>query len=200
MSYDASQSIDHVVRGLARFIDQFRDNKDVRGLAQSYLNRIQELENAIWEVINYRQLINAEGIQLDINGKIVGRGRNDLDDPDFLLAVRAQIRINRSSGTPEDLIDVTRLSIPDGFTFSYEEYYPCTVWITINDAVNFNIDVTHANLLRTKLGGVKLFLQFSLVPPANTFTFASGSETETDPDRGFSDAGGVTGGVWSDLK
>lgn len=198
MPYSLTQSLDHAERGLAKLLEQFKGKPRIEALLRAYLNRVQELENAAWEVINYRLLENAEGVQQDIIGRIVGRGRNALSDTDYFYALKGQIRINRSSGRPEDLIDVTRLSIPSGFVFSYGEFYPATVIISISGAVSFNISILFENLLRTKAGGVRLFLSYSEAAPANTFTFASGSTPELDTDQGFGDINdALIGGVFS---
>lgn len=199
MPYNPPASKDHETRGLARFIEQYRDKTKLNALARSYLKIIQEIENAAWEVILYRLLTNAEGEQLDMIGRIVGRGRNDLPDSDYLLAIRAQIRINRSSGTPEDLIDVARLTLPAGFTFTFEEQHPATVFFTVSGAVNFSISLLLDNLKRAKAGGVRLFLEYSEADDENTFTFASGDVVEVDANQGFADDAGATGGVLSEV-
>lgn len=200
MPYNPPASIDHVSRGLARFLEQYKSKPKLNALARVYLNRIQELENACWEVILYRLLPNAEGAQLDMIGRIVGRGRNGLVDSDYLIAIRAQIRINRSCGTPEDMIDVTRLSVPAGFTFTYDEAYPKTVLITVIGAVNWTIDVLYDNLFRAKSSGTKLFLQYSEADDSNTFTFATGTNWEPSATQGFgSYYNALIGGVFSHI-
>jgi hypothetical protein len=197
--YNVSPSTDHVERGLAKFLGQFRNKPLLSALLRSYLRRVQEVEDATWEVIYNRLLDNAEGVQIDIIGRIVGRGRNNLSDNDYKIAVRAQIRINRSSGRPEDVIDVARLSLPYVFTFSYEEIYPAAIYMQVYGGVDFNVVVLFNNLVKAKAGGVKLWLNTSPEGPENTFTFASGDVTEDDPNRGFGDDAGTVGGVFTDV-
>lgn len=198
MTYSASASDDHIVRGLARFLEQFKNKKNINALAASYLHQIQEFENACWEVILFRLLDNAEGVQLDTIGRIVGRGRGELIDSDYKIAIRAQIRINRSCGTPNDLIDVMVLSIPTNYSLTYDEAYPATVIMSIVGIVNFNISVVFDNLRRTKSGGVRLLLSYSSAAPENTFTFASGSVPELDNLQGYGSITDVSvGGLYS---
>jgi hypothetical protein len=198
VSYSVPSSSDHAARGLARFLEQFKSKPNLAALAKSYLNRIQELENAVWEVILFRGLESSEGVQLDKIGRIVGRGRGSLNDDDYRIAIRGQIRINRSCGTPEDLIVVTRLSSPSSTVFSYDELHPATVLIAIIGALDFNIDVLFGNLVRTKSGGVRLFLTWSAANPENTFTFAPGSVPVVDTLKGFGDTSNpATGGLFS---
>lgn len=196
--YAVPRSTDHSDRGVARFVEQFRYKPRLEALTRSYLRRVQELEDAVWEVVAYRYLETAEGYQLDRIGRIVGRGRGSLSDDDYRIAVRGQIRINRSCGTPEDLIAVTRLSAPTGTVFVYGELYPATVIMSIVGAAVWNVAVLFNNLRRTKSGGVRLFLTYSLADPSNTFTFAPGSVPVADAARGFgSSAAPGAGGLWS---
>lgn len=148
----------------------------------------------------FRLLPNASGAQLDMIGRIVGRGRSGLSDADYFIAIRAQIRINRSCGTPEDMIDVTRLTVPAGFTFTYDEAYPKGIWITVSGAVNWTISILYDNLFRAKSSATRLFLQYSLEDDANTFTFASGDAVEASTTQGFGDdTNPAIGGTYSDV-
>lgn len=197
----ATPSKDHVARGLSRLIQKYKGKPRFEGLLSSYLRRVQELEDAIWEVIEYRLLTNAEGYQLDRIGRIVGRGRNNLSDRDYLIAIRGQIRINRSSGTPEDMIAVTMLSLPEGFQFTFAEGYPASEVIAITTpAIDFNINVLFANLVAAKCGGVRLFLEYSLFPDSDTFFWSDDSTTHADTRRGWGDLSDPSiGGHWPSL-
>lgn len=201
--YTAKASTDQVARGLARLLQQYRNKPQFAALVQSYLNRIQELENAAWEVILYRLLPNAEGAQLDSLGRIVGRGRGNLSDSNYLLAIQAEIRINRSCGTPEDMIAVARLSLPAGDPFIYQEAYPAvalfTVLIPESSAI---IGILFQSLTRAKPGGVKLMLSWFPVASNLIFTFSSYANPVHSTTQGFGDAatmttGGFFAGVYS---
>lgn len=196
----ATQSKDQVARGLARFLEQYKNKDEIRALARSYLSRVQELENAAWEVILYRLMVNAEGAQLDSLGAIVGRGRNNLSDADFLIAIKGQIRINRSNGTPEDILAVALLSIPPGYVPIYDEAYPAVILISIASEVTFNIQVLFENLTRTKSGGVRLLLDYLLSPIENTFTWSDDLTSPVDHLLGWGDSTDATiGGFWASV-
>jgi len=186
MAYNPTRERDHVQKGLAKFLEQFKGKPVLASVLGSWLAQIQKLEDAIWEVILIRGIELSEGIGLDHIGNIVGRKRLGLEDPDYRVALRAQIRINRSSGTPEDVIAVTELSLPpEGFSFEYEEEYPATVLIQVNEQVSFLITVLFDNLVRAKDGGVRLFLLYIAHEQGNSFRFASSAESESDPAQGF---------------
>jgi hypothetical protein len=199
MTWNPQPKTTHVDQGLSRLLEQFRGKSKLEALLRSYLRRIQELEDATWEVITLRALDVAEDAALDMLGRIVGRGRGDLSDEDYRIALRAQIRINRSSGTTEDLIAVGVLSLPSGFALSLTEHYPAAVTIQVDGAVTWAILVLWQNLVTTKAAGVRLFLLWSQAAPADSFTFASQtSPQETSDDLGYGDS--LTVGVGGQLQ
>jgi hypothetical protein len=198
MTYAPQKITDHADQGVFKFLEQFKEQPALEALARSYLNRIQELEDAIWEVILIRGIEESEGVNLDAIGNIVGRPRLGLGDVDYRVALRAQIRINRSSGTPEDMIAVTKLSITANQLFTFAEAIPATVVIEILDQVLFNILVLFDNLLRTKAGGVRLYLLYSTVPIDDDFTFSEDDTATVDGIKGWSNDAGSSGGHWID--
>lgn len=200
MAYNPVQIFDHAAQGLTRLLEQFKDQPRLTALARSYLNQIQKLENAIWEVIQIRGIDQSEGVNLDAIGRLVGRPRLGLGDVDYRVALRAQIRINRSSGSPEDMIVVTGLSIPAGQTFTYEEAYPAVIVIEVLGQSIFNMLVLLDNLIRAKPGGVRLLLEYSTVPIGEDFTFADDDTTPADTLRGWGDDTPITlGGYMIDV-
>lgn len=184
----------HVADGEAKLLSQFKNSPKFRALLRSYLRQIQKLENAIWEVITIRGIAASEGVGLDVIGRVVKRARLGLSDGDYRLALRAQIRINRSSGSPIDILAITGLSLPDGASYFLTPYFPATILITIPDNVGANIQLLYDNLRRAKMGGVALFLIYALDPEENTFTFSSSDSVEINADRGF-DGGHFVGMV-----
>lgn len=159
-------------RGPPRLLEQFKNKAVLTALLNSYLARVQELEDATWEVIFARNLKDGQGVVLDWIGTIVGRDRQGLGDDDYRIALRAQIRINRTQGKPEDVIDVASLSLPDQTNFTYTEQYPCGIYLEVLDQVVFSVSVLFRLLVKAKAGGVRLFLIYSIDPPATVFQFA----------------------------
>lgn len=192
--------ITHARDGLKRLLAKEKDHPVLRGWLQSYLNRVQELEDTAWLVINSRTL-NGEGEQLDAIGRLLLCPRAELPDTRYRIALRARIRILRSHGLPKDLQDVARLSLGDGYSQTYAEAYPKTSIVTIGGALTAaTAAILWANLLATKPGGTRLFLWFSAAAPEDTFTFAPADVVVDDAGRGFSDDA-VTdpGGAWADM-
>lgn len=99
----------HVEVGLERLIERWKGKPNVEAFLRSWLEEIQELENAIWFVMFGRMPDYAEAHQLDMLGKIVGRAREGLPDDLFRVFIKAQIRVNQSFGSPLDLIEIIQL-------------------------------------------------------------------------------------------
>src|SRR5688572_13994483 len=97
---------DHVEQGLRLLLDQYKDKPRLTALLSSYLNRVQELEDAAWDVRIKRFVDDAVGAQLDGIGRIVGELRQGRDDVTYRLFILARIRVNLSFGHADDVIDV----------------------------------------------------------------------------------------------
>lgn len=196
---------DHTAQALGLLIDQYQGLPRFSALVASFVNRVQEFENVQWDVINKRLLDytaldgssqHAVAAQLDAIGRLVGRGRNGQDDPTYLVYIRAQIFLNKSTARRDQIIQLLQLVEAQGFT--YDELYPCTVLIQY-----FGLTATSPLVLidLAKLcvgGGVQLFM---IVPPTSeaisTFAF-SHFGAASDFTRGFGHEGSsFYGGVLS---
>lgn len=191
---------DHVTAGLGLLIEQYRNKPRIEGLLASYLNRVQELEDAIWSVIIGRLIDYAVGVQLDALGRLVGQVRNGATDEPFRSRIRARIRANRSLAHPDDIIAVAILAT---------DFAPADVTYT-EYAADFAVDLlssvapdvaiaVHELLMLAKPVGVGMLLTYSEYDDSETFTFATGDSPEADTARGFTDDEDPTdapGGRW----
>lgn len=196
---------DHISRGLAKLLAQFNGPKQ-RAMAAVYLRQVQALEDFANLAGASLSLSGGFGITLDRIGKIVGRGRNGLSDTDYLVALRAQIRINRSQGTVQDMIDVMTLSLADpvhahpAFSIAVKEIANTAMQVTILTAlIDSQVAVLFQNAKATKMGGVRLEFIFSEWLPSATFAFAptltaSNAHGAKSTTKGFSWAAAPTGG------
>lgn len=183
-----------VERGLGLLIEQYKDKPRLAALLTSYLDRIQELEDAIWSVIEGRLIDQAVGVQLDILGKLVGQSRIDLDDEIYRTRIRTRIRANRSLGHPEDLIAVTQTCIGLDIPFEHRELYPATTIIDIEGSLSV-ASVLHSFLVTAKAIGTAVTTHFFEGDLENTFAFAESDVAEEDTARGFAgDDGDPPGG------
>jgi hypothetical protein len=111
----------HTPLAISRLIERWRadSHPNLAGLQRDYSDEIQELENAIWDVIVARLPDYAEGVQLDVLGRIVGALRNGRGDAAYRARIRAQIAINSSFGRAVDIISILRLI--DSAPFHYRQ-------------------------------------------------------------------------------
>ncbi len=168
----------HIEEGLAKLIEQYKEADVFKEWVCTYLKQVQEFEDAVWQVIEDRWLANSEGVQLDILGKIVGLDREGLSDELYRGAIRVQIRINRSFGTPIDMLDVARFALGVNYpTIRYQEFYPATVKITLTqDITDDQRRILYRALYATKPAGVRLLIEETFdADGALTFNDAAGT-------------------------
>lgn len=193
-------STDHLTRGLRKMLGQFQDSARMRALLASYLRQIQKLEDFARDVALVMSINTGVGVGLDRIGKLVGRGRGGLADDDYRYALRAQIRINRSSGVTEDFIDVLMLSVDRNPLFSVDAHDtgPATAEAVMHGAVPTNVvGVLWTSVRQVKEAGVRLEFVFSEYSDGFTFCFApsivdSAAHGPERPNQGFGWGGDAT--------
>jgi hypothetical protein len=196
-----SLKTDHTAEAIARLLQQFQGKPYIEGLITSLTDRVQELENVMFEIVDGFLLDTAVGEQLDVLGRIVNQPRAGRDDTTYRLWLKARILVNRGSGLPEEFIALGQLVLPDGTNFSVYEETHATVIISLNDEET-DEDLIE-NLLQIarelKAGGVRLLL-FWHTSDDEGFTFAVGDSVVSDTDNGFGDTvenvGGYLASVW----
>lgn len=158
----------HLEAAKARFISQFKSPKPVlHGMLQSYVDQLQELEDVIWDVIDYRLLDaapgrshGAEGVQLDVLGRIVGQPRMGLTDAAYRTAIRLRIRVNRSRGSAADLLEILRLAMPNPKVFTYDELYHLASYIYVED-ISVDLAITLITSLdAARAAGYRAILEY----------------------------------------
>lgn len=161
---------DHFDAAIDRLIEHFsgEDKTVLRGLVGAYVAQIQDLEDTTWQVIWGRLLDpapgrteQAEGVQLDTLGQIVGVDREGLNDDEYREAIRLQIIVNKSFGTPEDLLRILRLAVgPTGTIDLYrEEYYH--VFYAYLSGISDNLAFTiYRAFQRARAAGTRAILEY----------------------------------------
>jgi hypothetical protein len=148
---------------------------------------VQELEVAIFDLLTERALGTAADVQLDVIGKLVGQERLGLADEDYRTLIRVRIRVNRSDGHADQLIEILQLMAPllDPTNIIYTEHYPAEVHIELGDPIgSVDPDLVFLMLNQAKAAGVRLLFMFSPDLESETFAFSSGASV-LDTDRGF---------------
>lgn len=191
--YTPVASLDHALRGTRRFLEVFRGKPNLDHILRSYLDEIQKLEDATWEVLLIRSIEDSQGVLLDKIGVIVGRGRTGLTDHYYRIALRGQIAINKSDGTNMDLLKVAQLSAP-GFDFVFTPSYPATITLEMVSAAFFGVAVLMRNLITAKAGGVRLLLVWSDQDAAHTLALGDSVAPSASLTSGLGDVLSLVGG------
>lgn len=106
---------DHYERANALLAAQFRDTlpdqdkNNFQKLLKALIDSMQEIDDQNQELIFDRFLQTAQGVQLDGIGQLVGLARSPgQSDDDYREDIKFQIEINRSQGTPEEVISILK--------------------------------------------------------------------------------------------
>jgi len=184
-------------RAVTYFRSHYKNKPNMRALLAANTNRLQELENLIWEMLNGLLIDNAVGVNLEILGRLVGQDRISPDDDIYRRAIKARVRINISQGEPEDLYYIVRVMVP-GSTFTYLDVYPAMAIIEIDDGMLFNDPNLLAIFLwEARASGVGFRLWYN-VSGENTFAFSDGEDYNQIVEDGTAGWGyGSVGGYWA---
>lgn len=118
---------DHIEQALADLLSKYSPERAprLRRLVTVEATQSQEVEDAFQELLTERYLDNAEGVQLDLYGKLVGNvaaSRGALTDDDYRRFIRVAIQINRSDGGAEQAIQIVAEIVDSAI--SYTQHNP----------------------------------------------------------------------------
>lgn len=213
-----SEDTTHAFDGLGQLYLQFQNKVILSGILQSYLNRIQEIEKALWTVLIMTALGTPEdettnpqnagpyhnpdftawtlafGDALDQIGRILNFPRGSLADFDYRTVLRAVILARQSSGAPDQVIGVMKLML-GAIPFDYAEG-SASIMITPHGVLPFTPGAIFQILQMTKGGGVRIQMETPPVPDGQLFAFAASGLylVSGDTAQGLSDTTQDTGG------
>lgn len=164
----------HVEHGLSRLIEQFKGRPRLEAWISSYLEEVQELSDAAWEVLVTRLIDNAAGAQLTTLGRLVGQQRTIENDDRFRVLVRARIAVNTSRGLWGDIIRVARILLGDDVEFSLREFLPGALVLTVEDPIAFIPTLEHEMLEQAASSGIRIDLHFHATPSDGLFRWGEG--------------------------
>lgn len=182
---------DFVESGCDLLIEDFRDQHLIRNILRTWLRRKLEVEGVLFAMIDALRLDTTTNLAgLAILGAYVGESQRGRTLEQFRQAIKVRIRINRSRGKAEDLIEIAALFVS---SFTFREYFPAAFIVTANQPADL---VMLADALRRAKGaGISMQLEAATVPSDNLIKFGSaltiglgqgaGSITSTVPYRTF---------------
>jgi hypothetical protein len=173
MAIPTQATDDREDRALDRKIEQFKGDKPVLdGLIRTYVEQVNDWELAFWEVINERLLENAIGAQLDIWGKLVGEPREFRTDEDFKIAIRLRLRVQRSQGKTQDVLEVTS-ALLGATPWTYRELYLASFIVEVANLEPVFLRTLARALSRTRPLGVGGMLLFTTWDSSEDFLYGS---------------------------
>jgi len=106
--------------------------QNIENLVRVFCDELQELENAIVDVMYELELDTVSGSSLDVIGKLVGApDRQSMTDAEMRTEIDLQIAINTSKGTIDDVVKaikrITRSTIVE-----WTEVFPAAIEFTVN--------------------------------------------------------------------
>lgn len=153
-----------IADGIARLTSAFTHKPVITGILKSALSSVQDLENVIWTVI-YSKLITANpppsGDALDKLGAIVGETRNGRTDATYFPAVLLRIRVNKSRGLAEDIIQISNTVNPAVYT----DQYGTAAWLLETWDLTVDVNAYLKMLSDAKAAGVRGVVHFSTWAP-----------------------------------
>ncbi len=201
---DLEHEDDHCAAGTAQLLSIMRGRTRMDGVLCAILFRIQDAEDAVWQLLTERLISTSIGAQLDGIGDIVGQRRDGLSDVIYRAAIRGRIAANASHGKPDQVFNVAELVLDDeDFAMHIDERHPAGFALVLDDDVPDPVlAFIIADLMDTAVvSGVYIVVEFSK-DVSKTWALSSGlGVTETSDDTGLgwsvdpSLGGGLAGAI-----
>lgn len=175
----------HVTEALGLLTSHYADKPVTTGLVKALTQRVQELENQIWSLINGIQLANhpmpgGPWSILDQLGTLVGIPRNGLPDSQYVGLIKLKAKVNTSRGLAADMIDIVNQLLGSN-TAQYVEYYPAAFYLEGRD---INPALPNAQLLsQARPGGVYGEFVYTIWPTGHDFKWVD--VTSPSPEGGW---------------
>lgn len=149
----ATKITTHVQDALKRLLQQYKGQPRITAILTSFVDQIQDLENAVYDLDAGRQIQNAIGAQLDGIGEIVGIERNGLDDQTYLVFIYGKIGENTSDTTKDKIIAITLLVFISNFVLM-DEIPPAAIGLEVGSpGLNPELFELATTLIAKSLGG-----------------------------------------------
>lgn len=170
-----TQLTNHTEVALKKLVEQFRRKTKWTALLSAFLKQAQDLEDALWQLFTQRGLDTAIGAQLDVIGRIVGEPRySSPDDEEYRMRIKARIRVNLSSGTPEDIYAVFYALLGAGTKMRIVPGYPAGFVLKIEQTVTAAQAALFSRFLSAaRMAGVYALVEWFESPASGTFCFGA---------------------------
>lgn len=176
----------HTAIALDKLLSQYKGKPRIAALISAFTDECQEIEDVLWDLLTKRlDIDNSEGAQLDIIGKIVKQPRNGLSDVDYRVFLKVRIRVNLSTGTPEDMLAIAALL---GLTIKLDEQYPAGIVLKVLTTLTLNPQALLTLFRQADPIGVRTLLEYDEVDPTHAITYGDSNFPSTSTTLGMGDA------------
>ena len=127
--YDPNTDISGSIKFKQQFF--FEEKPHMAAIMNAIASELQELSDAIYDVMTEIDVNSADGAQLDLLGKVYGRSRDGYGDEAYRSLLKMQIGINVSNGTINPMIAIIK-SVTDSTKVDMFEDYPAAVSAVVN--------------------------------------------------------------------
>ncbi len=203
-----SHTTDHLEVAQDWIAEYLRSATNFQALLEIFMSQIQDLEDASWEILRSRLLVWKDGAeaggdtvadatdaQLDMIGELVGEAREGREDEAYADAIRFRVRVNSSSGTPEDLLYVLSSYYDLGLgVFEYSEQAATVTIQNTLQSTEADADKIMHNLNLARAAAIKVYYAW-FEDADDVFTLAEtiGETSDTQGLGDEADSSGVGG-------
>jgi len=147
---------DVVTEGLDLLIDFWKDKPKARGLLETPLRELQQVEDTIFQLLEDRGILVAVGEQLNNYGRLYSVPRAGMEDMEYRLAILRRIAINNSDGTEPVILDILA-SITGCPSPQLFEHYPAFFMGYVDRRATRNLAVTLDEIAAAGVGTLLMF-------------------------------------------
>lgn len=181
---------DHEARALGQLPEQRKRQPNIEALVRIIARRAQGIENMLWGVFDARVLSTAAGESLRVMGRIVGVVQPGADDDTLRNLIRVQIKLNRSAGTPDDVLGVMGLLLGESAGLKLVEFGRAAFELRVSGTMPIAGPLAARYLARARGGGIGATLVWSDHDAVKTFAFAGYPDAGTFGDANDPSVGG----------
>lgn len=144
----------HAEEAVENLLHQFKDKTTLEAVLRVFAEQVQGLEYVFFDLLHLRSLDQAFGAQLDELGRLLDLEREGRDDDIYRQWLKARIRLNLSSGTPEDIIALVRAVVGDK-EIEMIESFPAHFDVKLNEPIGVKGNQVSKLMLSGKPAGVR---------------------------------------------
>lgn len=151
----------HVETGLVSLVPAFWGKPRIAALLAAFLDRVQALEDDLFQIMVDRELPEADLVRLKVLGKLIGQPRFGLAEDDYRTVLEARGLANVSKGTARDVFGVLDVLLGAG-QYVLIELGNATLSLSVLGTVSANqIKMLRLVLPDVRAAGVGFQLVFS---------------------------------------